>query len=1085
MSTEVDVLARQKDPSGASRNSFSLADRSTDLVNTVLAIVKEVGQILDGVPYVQSLSGVILQIIKVRDEIKANKKRCNEVIDKVLRMSNSMYEKLAEVARSHQREKLSRIEGHLREHERTLTSVYIALNKHKSRSRFSQILSRGSAELDEQDRRLDELNTHLIVDIVFHISLEQAASTCLPEPLLYSDAAPVSLGHDLPPKPSFVVERESHLSTALQILLRDEPTRISILGGGGFGKTTLARMILHDAQIIKRYSSRYFISCESIADVDGLLLELGSMLGIKCAPSAMLPAIRLKFQESTTLLCMDNFETPWEPFGTRQKVEGLLESIASIPSLSLIITLRGEQRPSKIAWTTPLLPSLSTLSLDGAQAILRSITGDIAFTETTLRLLQATDGIPLAITLVSNLLRDGESPESLWRRWSNVTTQVLHTGGEDQQSNLNRSISISVDSWRMNADSGVSRTLLAALSLLPDGFSADVNSLVELQKHLDVRYDNAIQWLRGVVTPSATQTEKQSRISDIHAAVQTLRTVALIRIDETGTSPRIHMLSPIRFYCHQFLATEIKMVRGKILEYYICLLSEVTDDITNPEYYSRVVPEIKNIHSVFQKAFATCSKKGLDRLIDAAIYLTEWSWYIGYYSRETLEMALTKASRNPPLHARCLLSIGDLYQREADTENAEKCFWDAALLFRRCRDLTGEANALQYLGNALYTTRQLDDAEVALKASLELYTKIGDKHGQASGRFRLGELYADRRRYSEAEAHLTSALDTYKALADLLGQANSAQNLSRLHIALGNIVRAEEFARQSLTTAKQANYVLGEGNALRLLGHIYRLTDKVSDARRTLEQALELQKRQKNPIGELNAINDLAQVLIQLDELGVAEKLINDTVDIELNIIQVPDVLTTLGWIYLCGGRLEKAEKVLNTALEFFKKFDDKAWQAEVHAHLGHVYFRFNRLDDAERVLKSIPDADASEDIQMYRMWVLGDLYASKGQLEDAEDTLKLAMDAAKWCQSSYQQGNILRSLGLLELHRGRAELAAEKFEEALTFHRKAQWVSEQATDLRKLGKTYGSLEKCTEEEAMLKEAEDLIRSVSKARELL
>lgn len=42
-------------------------DTSLELVNTVVAVVKEVGGILNNVPYVKALSGVILEIIKIRD----------------------------------------------------------------------------------------------------------------------------------------------------------------------------------------------------------------------------------------------------------------------------------------------------------------------------------------------------------------------------------------------------------------------------------------------------------------------------------------------------------------------------------------------------------------------------------------------------------------------------------------------------------------------------------------------------------------------------------------------------------------------------------------------------------------------------------------------------------------------------------------------------------------------------------------------------------------------------------------------------------------------------------------------------------
>jgi hypothetical protein len=42
-------------------------DTGISLANSVIAILKEVGGMLKGVPYVQALSGVILQIIKIRD----------------------------------------------------------------------------------------------------------------------------------------------------------------------------------------------------------------------------------------------------------------------------------------------------------------------------------------------------------------------------------------------------------------------------------------------------------------------------------------------------------------------------------------------------------------------------------------------------------------------------------------------------------------------------------------------------------------------------------------------------------------------------------------------------------------------------------------------------------------------------------------------------------------------------------------------------------------------------------------------------------------------------------------------------------
>lgn len=66
-SMDANTLTPSNDPPEGSRVTASAVDTSIELANTVVAIVKEVGEMLDHVPYVKSLSGVILQIIRVRD----------------------------------------------------------------------------------------------------------------------------------------------------------------------------------------------------------------------------------------------------------------------------------------------------------------------------------------------------------------------------------------------------------------------------------------------------------------------------------------------------------------------------------------------------------------------------------------------------------------------------------------------------------------------------------------------------------------------------------------------------------------------------------------------------------------------------------------------------------------------------------------------------------------------------------------------------------------------------------------------------------------------------------------------------------
>ncbi|KAF8169367.1 hypothetical protein BJ912DRAFT_1149386 [Pholiota molesta] len=1080
-------------------------DTGISLANSVIAILKEVGGMLKGVPYVQALSGVILQIIKIRDEIKSNKERCREIIDKVLRISKSIYERLADVAKSEGKEKLTRLEGHLGDCKSTLEAVHTELQKHQSRNPLAKLINRGLEELNMLDRRVDELKINLILDILVAIQLEQAATATNVIQSTALNPSTDSADHVLPPKPHLMVEREEQLKLALDVLLRPEPSRIAIIGGGGFGKTTLARMILHDPKIVKRYKSQYFLSCESISNIDSLLLGFGSMLGLKAAPSAILASARRLLATSTALVCFDNFETPWEAFDTRTKVEELLESIADIPNLSLVITIRGEQRPSKVMWSNPLLPPLSTLSLDGAKDILCNIASNHTIDDFTLQVLQALDGIPLAVTLISTLLRDGESSESLWGRWSSNYTKIIHTGGDDRQSNLNRSIALSVNSLRMNKDADTSRQVLAVLSLLPNGFPFNNEAIASLQKHLSssepvgpdvpTRFPKLQTMLRHVtradqrtkdVEASAGIPSQQIRIIDLHTILEMLRAVALIRVDHTSTSPRLQMLSPIRLFCHEFLSLESSLVLENVANYYITIMLRFTS-LGDAVLYAQVVPEIQNIHLVFQRVFKVGYSQDITSLIYATSYLTVWSDYIGYLSQDTIRMALKNSVNFPIPHAGCLISLGYLYNTEGQLTMANIYFREAATLFKQAKDVDGEARALECSGNMLFNLAQRNQSEFAFTTSLKLYTQTGNKGGQASVRCSLGDLYRSQGRDSEAQATLSEALEAYQKISNLIGQANVAQILSGLHYDRGNLVKAEKYATDALNIAKQANSARGEGNALRTLGNIYLALDRVPEARQVLEQSLIIFKQQNAPISQLNAINHLAEVYIQSNQLSAAEALLTASSKVELDVVQIPDILTRLGWIYICGNRLDKAETHLDDALQRFRRFDEKSGQAEVLGHLGTIYIKTNRLDEAERALHSIPDLGTWTELEIHRLWVLGDLYIVKGEFEDAEASLDAAMAR---CQNSgsftrsYQRGDILRSMGTLHVKRSRADLAIDKFKEAREFHRKAQWVSEQATDLKRLGEAYEMLERAEEAEAAFREAEDLMESVREARTL-
>jgi Cdc6-like AAA superfamily ATPase len=87
----------------------------------------------------------------------------------------------------------------------------------------------------------------------------------------------------LPSEPKIFHGREAELSDILRHFSLSTP-RIAILGAGGIGKTSLARAVVHHAEIAANYKQhRYFVACDSAPKNITLAAVIGAHLGLKPA----------------------------------------------------------------------------------------------------------------------------------------------------------------------------------------------------------------------------------------------------------------------------------------------------------------------------------------------------------------------------------------------------------------------------------------------------------------------------------------------------------------------------------------------------------------------------------------------------------------------------------------------------------------------------------------------------------------------------------------------------------------------------------------------------------------------------------
>ncbi|KAJ7144357.1 hypothetical protein C8R44DRAFT_535684, partial [Mycena epipterygia] len=248
------------------------------------------------------------------------------------------------------------------------------------------------------------------------------------------------------------------------------PARIAIVGPGGIGKTTLSIAVLHHPDIESTYEHRYFIPCEAATTIGELLSIIIFHLELEPSRQPSTLIVRFPSECGPTVLVLDNLETAWEPSESRHEVEELLCLLADVGTLTLVITLRGAERPGRVKWTRPFLAPLQPLHpvasrqtfIDISDVPLPAEESDLA------ELLDLTGHLPLAVSLMASVTAFEGYPATL-SRWKRENTSLLSDAYE-KESNLDKSISLSLTSPRMQSGPGALE-LLKILSVQPDGLS--------------------------------------------------------------------------------------------------------------------------------------------------------------------------------------------------------------------------------------------------------------------------------------------------------------------------------------------------------------------------------------------------------------------------------------------------------------------------------------------------------------------------------------------------------------------------------------------------------------------------------------
>ncbi|KAJ7496575.1 hypothetical protein FB451DRAFT_1359182 [Mycena latifolia] len=503
----------------------------------------------------------------------------------------------------------------------------------------------------------------------------------------------------LPGSPKIFYGRDAELREIMTSLLQPEAARIAILGPGGIGKSALSLTVLHHPEIISKFGlSRHFVACDAANSAVELVSLVGSFFGLKQQSNSAKGIVKhLSATASPIVLVLDNLETSWEPPESRTEVEEFLGVLANIKHLCLIVTMRGIERPARIKWSRPFLSPLRPLSDVAARQTFVDIADDVDDEHQLREILSFTDNLPLAVSLMANLV-SYEGCTEVIRRWETQKTSLL-SAGAGKGSSLEKSIALSLTSQRM-ASHPDALQLLSLLSVLPDGLSDHVLK----QLMLTMPFQN----LKSKSTLVRTS-------------------LAYIDFDQ-----RLKVLAPIREYVRHLHPPTSALVTP-LLEYFFDLvgLFDSYQQLPSGDLLLRITSDFGNIVSLLQIGLQPENPR---RTIEAAIGCTiSLAIFTRVTVRGSIELfrsiaRMVEAFGDMSLLGQYLLEFSELPDKTipviASLERAKQCF-------EAVGDITRVALAYERLSWHYLMTANRAKALEYDNLSVEAADKGGDPRMQA------------------------------------------------------------------------------------------------------------------------------------------------------------------------------------------------------------------------------------------------------------------------------------------------------------------------------------------------------------------
>jgi len=346
------------------------------------------------------------------------------------------------------------------------------------------------------------------------------------------------------------------------------------------------------------------------------------------------------------------------------------------------------------------------------------------------------------------------------------------------------------------------------------------------------------------------------------------------------------------------------------------------------------------------------------------------------------------------------------------------------------------AQTLEQLGAAYREKGDPAQAMRYVQEALELRRAQGDEDGIAYDLNSLGQLHHRMGRNQEAVSYFRDALARWPD-GSKRGAAATANNLAATLLRLGELPEAQRYfleSRQLFEELGETRTVATVGTNLGLLAGVQ---GRLDEAEGHYQESLRLWQQLGDPTGETITLNCLGFLAVERGNPEHALELAESSLAIQ----KQNGLESYLARTYCCMAtaflelmRFGEARSVAVEASRWADVVDSGEIKALSSGLLAELSLQEGDTEAALAAAKSAVEfAESTDDPRQLADChrVLGSVYLSRGELEEAKESLARARRALRGWETPYERPRIQMEEGRLLIRAGSVEAAAERFRRA------------------------------------------------------